>query len=82
MIPWTKKEKNERKKNRLSVVAQAFNSTEIRFKASPRLGPLKKKNSRDPISSNGWTKWHMPVITTTPGSTNWKTSLQANLGIK
>jgi hypothetical protein len=46
------------------------------FKASPG------KKIQDPISTSGWSRWHVLVISGIVGSTNRKITVQAGLGIK
>jgi hypothetical protein len=40
------------------------------------------KRSQDPISTNGWAQWQVPVIPAIWGSINRRISIQVSLGIK
>jgi hypothetical protein len=43
---------------------------------------LKKKNSRDFISTNGWAQWYLPIIPATWRSTNRRIAVQNSLSKK
>jgi hypothetical protein len=40
------------------------------------------KSSQDPISTNDWAQWPMPVILAMQGSTSRKNEIQVGLGLK
>jgi hypothetical protein len=66
------------------AVAQAYNLSYSgsRNQKNHSLKPARAKSSQDPISTNSWTWWLMPVIPGTQGNINRKTMVQADPGIR
>jgi hypothetical protein len=68
MEKWVKKLRQGRHQWLMPVIlaTQRWKWGGLQFKASPR--GVRRRRSRDPISTNSWVWWHMPVSPVTAGS--------------